>query len=327
MTLFYWGVVGLVLCVPVMLWDMLLRHKAQPLSPLAAQIVQGAWLGFFVCGFGLLLKITGFSEILLSASILTGLVVGWDWLRWRHGNQHRRYATNEAPWLEISKSFFPVILAVFVVRSFLFEPFKIPSGSMIPTLMIGDFILVNKFDYGLRLPVTNHVAIPVGQPQRGDVMVFKYPEDPSTNYIKRLVGLPGDVVTYQNKHLIINGQAVLTERDGTFGDVDQPLTYATFDHYQEQLGTHHHAMITLDSQVPVFLSEVRDFPHRSACVYGDEGFTCKVPIGHYFMMGDNRDRSSDSRYWGFVPEDNIVGKAVLVWMNFHDFHRIGHLIH
>lgn len=322
MELFYWGVAGLVVAVPVILWD-LLRKKQVALGPVANQVVQGAWLLLFVCGFGLLLKVTGFSEILLSASILTGLVVGWDWLRWRRGG---RSAGTDAPWLEISKSFFPVILAVFVVRSFLFEPFKIPSGSMIPTLRIGDFILVNKFDYGLRLPVTNRVFIPVGQPQRGDVMVFKYPADPSTNYIKRVVGLPGDVVTYQNKHLIINGQVVPTERDGTFGDVDQPLTYATFDHYQEQLGAHHHEMITLDSQVPVFLSEVRNFPDRSACVYGDEGFTCRVPAGHYFMMGDNRDRSSDSRYWGFVPDENIVGKAVLVWMNFQDFHRVGRLI-
>ncbi|NDU87517.1 MAG: signal peptidase I [Ferrovum sp.] len=279
----------------------------------------------FVCLFGLFLKFTGFSEILLSASILTGLVVLWDWMRWRRRGG-KPAATTDAPWLEISKSFFPVILAVFVVRSFLFEPFKIPSGSMIPTLRIGDFILVNKFDYGIRMPVTNRVLIPVHHPERGDVMVFKYPADPSTNYIKRVVGLPGDVVTYMNKHLVINGKEIPMERDGTFGDVDQPMTYATFDHYQEQLGQHHHEVITLASQVPVFLTEVRDFPDRSACVYSDEGFTCRVPMGHYFMMGDNRDRSSDSRYWGFVPDENIVGKAQLVWMNFGDFHRIGQWI-
>ncbi|MDE2344330.1 MAG: signal peptidase I [Betaproteobacteria bacterium] len=271
-----------------------------------------------------MLKVTGFSEILLAASMLTGLVVLWDWLRRRRKGNAAVEA--EGAWLEISKSFFPVILAVFVVRSYLYEPFKIPSGSMIPTLRVGDFILVNKFDYGIRMPVTNRILINVRHPQHGDVMVFKYPEDPSTDYIKRVVGLPGDLVVYDSKRLTINGKPLPTQSDGTFGDVEDVLSYATFSRFKEQLGEHLHSFITLDQQPPVFLSQVRDFPDRQNCVYNAQGFACKVPPGHYFMMGDNRDRSSDSRYWGFVPENNIVGKAVLVWMNFQDLSRIGTMI-
>ena len=321
MDLFKLGIAGLAITLPIVIWDLFSKRPRGKQDPHGSW-VQTAWLVMLVCAFGLMLKVTGFSEILLAASMLTGLVVLCDWLR-RRG---RAADPNESAWLEISKSFFPVILVVFVVRSFLFEPFKIPSGSMIPTLRVGDFILVNKYDYGIRLPVTNHAFIPVHLPQRGEVMVFKYPEDPSTDYIKRVVGLPGDVVTYRDKRLTINGESVPTRPDGTFGDVENALNYATFDRYQEQLGSHDHAIITLGAQPPVFVSQVRDFPDRAACQYSEEGFSCKVPAGHYFMMGDNRDRSSDSRYWGFVPEDNIVGRAVLVWMNFQDFKRIGTMI-
>ncbi len=320
MDLFKLGLAGLAVTLPIVVWD-LFSKRPRGAQDRHAGWVQTAWLVMLVCAFGLMLKITGFSEILLAASSLTGLVVLWDWLRRRRKGNAAVEA--EGAWLEISKSFFPVILAVFVVRSFLFEPFKIPSGSMIPTLHVGDFILVNKFDYGIRMPISNRVAIGVGHPQRGEVMVFKYPEDPSTDYIKRVVGLPGDVVEYESKRLTINGQAVATESDGTFGDVEDALSYATFSRFKEQLGTHLHSIITLDQQPPVFLSQVRDFPDRQNCIYNAQGFACKVPPGHYFMMGDNRDRSSDSRYWGFVPENNIVGKAVLVWMNFQDLSRIG----
>ncbi|MHB8353511.1 MAG: signal peptidase I [Burkholderiales bacterium] len=324
MDLFKLGLVGLAITFPIVLWDLFSKRPRGPQDQHAGWI-QTAWLVMLVCAFGLLLKFTGFSEILLAASFMTGLVVLWDWLRHRRAGSESRVA--EGTWVEISKSFFPVILVVFLVRSFMFEPFKIPSGSMIPTLRIGDFILVNKYTYGIRLPVTNHAVININHPQRGEVMVFKYPEDPSTNYIKRVVGVPGDTVVYQAKHLTINGQAVPTAPDGIFSDVEESLNYANFDRFQERLGDHLHSIITVDQQPPIFLSQVRDFPERSACLYNVEGFSCTVPPGHYFMMGDNRDRSSDSRYWGFVPEDNIVGKAVLVWMNFHDFTRIGTVVH
>ncbi|HZP87772.1 MAG TPA: signal peptidase I [Burkholderiales bacterium] len=226
-------------------------------------------------------------------------------------------------WVEYSKSFFPVILLVFLLRSFLVEPFKIPSGSMIPTLLVGDFILVNKFTYGIRLPVVNVKVLDVNEPKRGEVMVFRYPEDPSLDYIKRLVGLPGDTVTYRDKRLWINGAEVPLEPDSEYRYVEGGLNYVTAKRMIERLGEHTHSVLINPLAPPVQLGSVHRFPGRDACEYSDWGFECKVPPGHYFMMGDNRDSSSDSRYWGFVPDRNIVGKAFMIWWNFSDFGRIG----
>jgi len=229
--------------------------------------------------------------------------------------------------VDYAKSFFPVILAVFVLRSFLVEPFKIPSGSMLPTLQIGDFILVNKFQYGIRLPVINKKIIDIGQPKRGDVMVFRYPKDPSLDYIKRVVGLPGDKVEYRNKHLTINGKRVAMERAGEYNYVGSGLNYINGQTYNEQLGEHLHIAMVQAEAPPVLLHQVDgDFPYRDNCTYNDQGFTCRVPDGYYFMMGDNRDASNDSRYWGFVPDANIVGRAFMIWWNFGEFGRIGHFI-
>jgi signal peptidase I len=226
-------------------------------------------------------------------------------------------------WVEYSKSFFPVILLVFLLRSFLVEPFKIPSGSMIPTLLVGDFILVNKFTYGIRLPVINLKVLDLNQPRRGEVMVFRYPENPSLDYIKRVVGLPGDVVTYRDKLLTINGRAVRTEPDSDYEYTEGGLNVVSAKRYRETLNQHDHAILVNPEVPPVQLVGVRQFPRRDNCEYDDSGFTCRVPAGHYFLMGDNRDSSSDSRYWGFVPERNIVGKAFMIWWNFSDFGRIG----
>jgi len=255
------------------------------------------------------------------------LVTGGVWLLDSLFLRRRREAGKKDPWwIEYSKSFFPVILVVFLVRSFLVEPFKIPSGSMIPTLLVGDFILVNKFTYGIRLPVINLKVIALNDPQRGEVMVFRYPEDPSLDYIKRVVGLPGDEVVYNNKQLFINGTPVPLKPDGLYPYVEGSLSLVTADRYLEDLGSHDHTIIVNPQTPPVQLGGVRQFPYRDRCVYNDEGFRCKVPPGHYFMMGDNRDSSSDSRYWGFVPERNIVGKAFMIWWNFDDFKRIGRSI-
>ena len=222
-------------------------------------------------------------------------------------------------WLDWTAGLFPVIIAVFLLRSFLFEPFKIPSGSMVPTLRIGDLILVNKFHYGVRLPVINTKLTEGTPPQRGDVMVFRYPPKPRLDYIKRVVGVPGDEVAYLNKRLTVNGVAIDTKTLPEFFD-DDVMRY--FKQYEEVLGEKTHGILNDDSR-PAFVAGVDSFAFKENCRYSVEGVVCKVPQGNYFMMGDNRDNSLDSRYWGFVPDKNIVGKAFFVWMNFGDLKRIG----
>ena len=223
-------------------------------------------------------------------------------------------------WLDWTAGLFPVILIVFLLRSFLFEPFKIPSGSMIPTLLVGDLILVNKFHYGVRLPVINKKIIDNNAVQRGDVMVFRYPVDPRQDYIKRVVGLPGDEVSYLNQKLSINGKLLETTAQGDFFEADS-LRYEP--QFAEKLGPVEHKLLVNPRRSAYYGPDPKTFPMAENCRYSPEGVVCKVPPGHYFMMGDNRDNSQDSRYWGFVPDENIVGKAFFVWMNFSNLGRIG----
>ncbi|MBN8493521.1 MAG: signal peptidase I [Burkholderiales bacterium] len=223
-------------------------------------------------------------------------------------------------WLDWTAGLFPVILIVFLLRSFLFEPFKIPSGSMVPTLLVGDLILVNKFHYGIRLPVLNTKIIANKDPQRGDVMVFRYPVDPRVDYIKRVVGIPGDEVAYLNQKLFINGQPVPTKALGEFYDEDS-LRYVPM--FSELLGAVEHRILVDPKRPAFFGGDQKSFPFHENCRYQPDGVVCKVPPGHYFMMGDNRDNSQDSRFWGFVPDENIVGRAFFVWMNFGNLGRIG----
>ena len=222
-------------------------------------------------------------------------------------------------WLEYSASFFPVILVVFVVRSFVVEPFKIPSGSMVPTLLVGDFILVNKYDYGIRLPITN-TKITEGRPlQRGDVVVFRYPKDESVDYIKRVIGLPGDIVSYEDKKLTINGKPVSETPLPDYFD-EERIGYAK--QFEEDIDGRKNRILN-NPAVPPFIVGAEDYPYRDNCKYDAHGVTCKVPPGNYFMMGDNRDNSADSRYWGFAPDKNVVGRAFFIWMNFSSLKRIG----
>lgn len=248
-----------------------------------------------------------FSVILVVAAAVTGVVWLLDavWLRKRRqalaesmGRTADDPAFSQPTSAEYARSFFPVILIVLVIRSFLFEPFRIPSDSMMPTLLDGDFIFVSKFSYGLRLPITHTKILNVGEPKRGDVIVFRLPSEPSVNYIKRLVGLPGDHIQVRGRELYINGVLAPIQETGRYRGPrnDGPHTYAI--------------------EAKEFLAGVE---HRVLYIPGaqDTDFDAVVPEGHYFFMGDNRNNSSDSRYStvGFVPERNLVGKAVRIWMN------------
>jgi signal peptidase I len=257
-----------------------------------------------------------FALFLLILLIITGAVWLLDkyWLR-----RSRSRDARQPWWVEYSISFFPVILIVFLLRSFLVEPFKIPSSSMVPTLLVGDFILVNKFTYGIRLPVANRKIVALGSPQRGDVMVFRFPEDPSLDYIKRVVGLPGDRVEYRNKKLSLNGSPVPLRQ------VDDYLSKERMQfsrRFVETLNGAEHEIL-LDEDAPAGMMPGRAFPHAGNCNYNSSGVACTVPPGHYFVMGDNRDNSSDSRVWGFVPDENIVGKAFFIWLNLNELGRFG----
>lgn len=257
-----------------------------------------------------------FALILFILVVITGIIWAFDHF---HARKKRAPDAPDPWWVEYGGSFFPVILAVFLLRSFLVEPFKIPSGSMIPTLLVGDFILVNKYTYGVRLPVLNKKIVELNTPQRGDVVVFRYPPDPSLDYIKRVVGLPGDKVVYKNKKLTVNGREVVQKKIEDYLDRDR-LFYTP--RFVETLGSvEHHILV--EAEAPSFVQQIARFPHGEKCNYNSEGVSCEVPAGHYFMMGDNRDNSQDSRFWGFVPDENLVGRAFFIWFNFSDLKRIG----
>lgn len=258
-----------------------------------------------------------FALILTALTLAAGLIWMVDALVFKP-RRRRRLARGEVDSdtpgkvAETARSFFPVLLLVLVVRSFLAEPFRIPSESMLPTLEVGDFIVVNKFSYGVRLPVLHSEVVDLGEPERGDVVVFRYPRQPSVNYIKRIVGLPGDQIAYYNRRLFVNGDPVPVERLGPYavpGNDGERLI-----EFRERLGAKTHSMLL-------------DPDGRSL-----EG-EFVVPPEQYFVLGDNRDHSNDSRRWGYVPAANLVGEAEMIWMHWDwsgggpDWSRIGTTIH
>jgi signal peptidase I len=316
-----WELIAMVAAIAsslVIVWDFIASRGGKGRSDTRKGLLEVAWPVLFIAVMGLLLKFTDFAAVLLLAAVITGLIWLWD-VKW--ARKRRTDGEPEPVVVDMARAFFPVIVVVFLIRSFWVEPFKIPSGSMKPTLLVGDFILVNKYTYGIRLPVLNKKVLDVNPIRRGDVVVFRYPSDPTVDYIKRVVGIPGDKIVYKSKRLTIDGAPVPVQATGFYTDGE--LNFLRLPTFLEKLGEKNHQMMIVPAQPPVDLAQVRQFPHRENCEYNDDGFSCTVPAGEYFMMGDNRDQSSDSRYWGFVPDDHIKGRAFLVWMNFGDFKRIG----
>ena len=245
-----------------------------------------------------------FALIMVIVLTITGLI----WLLDIFVLSKKRATNAKDPILvEYSKSFFPIILLVFFIRSFVAEPFKIPSGSMMPTLLAGDFILVSKFSYGIRVPILNYTMIEVDKPKRGDVFVFHYPPKPSIDYIKRVVGLPGDLIEYKSKTLYINNKKIEQTFVDKYPYVMNEIHHIEAKEFKEALGNVNHSIL------------IHDLP--------GENFKFEVPQGHYLAFGDNRDNSADSRVWGFVPEHNLVGRAFFIWFNFGELKRIGTIIH
>ncbi len=227
--------------------------------------------------------------------------------------------SSQPKWIEYTGGFFPVILFVFLLRSFVVEPFRIPSGSMLPTLHAGDFILVNKYEYGLRFPVFNFGITEGSAPKRGDIVVFKYPLDKNIDFIKRVIGVPGDEIRYINKQLYVNGKRIEATPDGNFFDKE---TYTDLKQFNENLEGVVHKIVEND-KVPSMARPVQGHNGLNQCIYNMGDVVCRVPDSHYFMMGDNRDNSADSRFWGFVPKEDIVGRAFYIWLNISDMGRIG----
>ncbi|MBK0091849.1 signal peptidase I [Erwinia sp. S63] len=299
-----------------------------------------------------------FALILVIATLITGVIWCIDRFKWAPARRAKQAAAQaqagnaldgktlakvaaQPGWVETAASVFPVLAVVLIVRSFIFEPFQIPSGSMMPTLLIGDFILVEKFAYGIKDPITQTTLIPTGHPQRGDVAVFKYPKDPSVDYIKRVIGLPGDKVVFDpySKTLTVNPGCGTGKCDTalpiTYTNVEPSRFIQTFSGFDGnetgngffeapqgetmkgglRLGTRKETLGTVTHDILL----VNEAQSQASMYYQQPGqpqSTWIVPEGQYFMMGDNRDNSADSRYWGFVPEKNLVGKAVAIWMSF-----------
>lgn len=260
-----------------------------------------------------------FESFLFYLTLVAGIIALFDVLYL--AKKRARYAANthvpqKMPLLiDYARSFFPVLLLVFLLRSFLFEPFRIPSGSLEPTLLTGDFILVNKYNYGIRLPIIHTKILNNGEPKRGDIMIFRWPPDTSYNFIKRVIGLPGDKISYVNKELYVNGEKIpQSAAEETVNGVENDFAWQAVMKEEDLLGVKHKIFVQ---------------PDKASRNYTN----ITVPEGMYFVMGDNRDDSADSRFWGFVPSENIVGKAVMVWMSWNNqdykvrWRRIGSLIH
>lgn len=313
---FYAGAVAVIVGI-----IMIIRAK----GTIKSQLMESGYFVMILGFVGVISEWTDFATVLFFFTIVSGVIVLFAKLAkmpMKHGEAGVRH------YIHYAREFFPVVLAVFILRAFLFEAYQIPSSSMRPDLTVGDFILVNKFDLGIREPITNRVIIPVHKIQRGDVIVFKDQQVKNRDLIKRVVAVGGDTISYDNKRLIINGVPLDYVDAGTYAYTENiptqgPVTFVN-EKYIENLTGVKHPIITWDKVPPFFPSQVQQFPHSENCTYNnDQSFKCTVPDGEYFMMGDNRDNSFDSRYWGFVPDKAVLGRAIYVITNFHDLKRSG----
>lgn len=297
--------------------------------------LQWGYLLVMIGVFGVLSTVLAwsFTAVLLVFTLFTGAV--WAWAKAARKDKN---VLDNNHFRDYMSGFFPIIAVVFVLRTFVAEPFQIPSSSMRPNLVKGDFILVNKFAYGIRIPVLNTVAIPTGQVERGDVAVFNFPVDTKVNYIKRIVAVGGDTIEYKDKILTVNGKAeqdTLLDTHQYFDDV-KPEIIREAERFQAAFENKSFEVLKVSGVPSIDPDAFFKYQQELAasgfgndwlqhCEFAENGsaFRCKVPEGKYFAMGDNRDNSADSRYWGFVDDNLIVGKAFFIWMNFGDFGRIG----
>lgn len=301
-------------------------HEAPAPQDMPAGVKGWSWGAFLLTPFWAIGNRTwiGLLAFIPYVSWVMAIVLGfkgreWAWMnkKWRDVEHFRSVQKRWSAWA------IGIVLALITTRLFIIEPFRIPSGAMIPTLAVGDFILVSKSSYGIRLPFGYQKILETGKPQRGDVVVFRYPNDPSIDYVKRIVGLPGDYIDYKNKRLFVNGQALDYKLEGDFRYIKINGSILA-KRYHENIGSNSHDILLFEDEPPVRLEVVSpSYADRKNCAYSTIGFSCTVPSGKYFMMGDNRDDSNDSRYWGFVPEHNLIGKVIVVWMSFRDFSRAG----
>lgn len=285
------------------------RSTSSPISLLNLSVLALLVVALALVGAGLINP----AELLLAAIVATGTAWGI-----RRAGLTRLSKTAA---IGMMSGLFPFIVAVFMLRAFVAEPFAIPSGSMMPTLQEGDLIVVNRNAYGLRMPLSNRTIIETGQPTRGDVAVFRFPDNPKMDYIKRVVGLPGDLVVYANKELAINGRRAKYADIDVFGGFADSWTPRRG--LSESIDGRTYSILREPGTQPYIPKHVQGFPFQENCSYRPAGFACRVPAGHYLVLGDNRDASHDSRYWGFVPDENLVGRASRVWMNFKRLGRIG----
>ncbi|QDQ25538.1 signal peptidase I [Chitinimonas arctica] len=305
---------------PILIWRA--RRNATPVYD-AEQMNEGALWGYFlilVGAWGALSMIANPSDLFFVVMMVASVLALIARLR---GYKAKGNERNLPDWAAFGFSNALVLALIGLGKTFVVEPMQIPSSSMRPGLVVGDFILINKSAYGVRIPFLNIPIIPMGKPERGDVVVFHYPQDTKINFIKRVIGLPGDKVEYHNKLLTINGVKVDSIPVGDYPYSDTGVETVQAIRMRETLGNKPHDTLNVPGTPTLQPASVVDFPMRENCQHDETGFTCTVPPNRYLMLGDNRDNSNDGRYWGFVPDDHLAGRAFLIWMNFGDFSRIG----